>query len=59
MPLNAQQIEWYSLPIGQGFLGTNMNPGHVQRDVHFDMDSSRHETHDGGIYLQMVVEELQ
>ena len=42
-----QQMEWYLLPRGHGFLGTHMWPGHVYLLVHGDMDSSRYDTHPG------------
>ena len=38
---------WNSLPKGQGFLGTNMNPGHVKRFTYFIMDLSRQEIQKG------------
>ena len=47
IPDMEQQTEWYSLPNGCGFLGTNILPGHVYLFVHGLMLSSRHETHDG------------
>jgi hypothetical protein len=47
IPLRAQQTEWYSFNISQSFLGTNIKPGHVQGDIHLDIYSSRHDTHDG------------
>jgi hypothetical protein len=47
MPLKPQQREWYSLPIGWGFLGTNIHPGHVHWLVQTDILSSRQLTHPG------------
>jgi hypothetical protein len=44
IPLTPQQNEWYLLPIGCGFLGTNIQPGQVHIFVHTDMDSSKHDT---------------
>ena len=37
MSLLQQPVTWYSFLKGQGFLGTNMNPGHVYLFTHFDM----------------------
>ena len=55
MPEEQQQIEWYSLPKGQGFLGTNMNPGQVYLFVQGDMDTSRLLHHPGPEILMMLL----
>ncbi len=40
-------IVWYSLPLSMGFEGQKTDPGYVYLFVHVDMESSRHDTHDG------------
>jgi hypothetical protein len=35
-----------TLPIGWGFLGTNINPGNIHFEVQMDIDSSKQLTHD-------------
>ena len=47
LPKVEQHTEWYSLPNGCDFLGTNIHPGHVYLLVNGLMLSSRHETHEG------------
>ena len=37
MPVMAQQIVWYSLPRGWGFLGQNTKPGQVHWQCQMDM----------------------
>ena len=40
MLLSAHPASWYSFLKGQGFLGTNMNPGQLYSFTHLDMLSS-------------------
>ena len=45
IPENEQQIDWYSLTLVYGFLGTIIHPGHNHFLIHVDMLSSKQETH--------------
>ena len=45
LQMECVELFWYSFPTGRGLRGTNINPGHVNHDVHIDIDSSIQDTH--------------
>ena len=37
-------MAWYSFPLGCGFLGENIHPGHVKLLFHIEIDSYKQDT---------------